>query len=427
MARPPLSQIKEEAPLPSAYEAEKGLIACCMTDNYRIPHMLSQGEDLFYHADCLAVRKLMVKAHKDGVPSDMLTLLHLAFDQEKIYAIGGPAALAEFAQHTPSSLHYNYFLEELKSCRLRRRVILQSQSIKNASLIYTEDDSWRDAVLAECNSLSNLVSPEEEETGWENKANDCLLDFQAIKEGRKKSSLQTRWGAWNAILGGLTVGLHIIKGRSSSGKSTVAMNLFNDLIFKGGMSGALLSLEMDAGKYIKRMVCDLTGLSSKMVFHPDIEKPSPEQEKLTRLAVAKISQAKILFSEDGCLLSFWQRCRKFKPQIIVVDYTQLLQPPPGIEKNANNERAITENTRMGKLMAQEFKCPTIFPSQVNKEGDSKGSKGPEEHADTVYMITSTGVYVEKNRDGEKDREIPILIDGAHFRFLEQQQSTEDLP
>jgi replicative DNA helicase len=124
---------------------------------------------------------------------------------------------------------------------------------------------------------------------------------------------------------------------------------------------------------------------------------------------------------------------------IVVDYLQLMSSGRKVESRAQEVSGFTRDL---KLMAQEFDCPVIVASQLNRES-TKGSGRPdlaalresgsiEQDADAVILLhqlidaDDSGVLPDevpidailaKNRQGRTGT-IPMFRDGRHARLID---------
>ena len=118
--------------------------------------------------------------------------------------------------------------------------------------------------------------------------------------------------------------------------------------------------------------------------------------------------------------------------LVVVDYVQLLQLDPGVQRN----EGLGEASRTLKLMARELRCPVIGVAQLNRECESRKDKRPllsdlfgsgslEMDADSVWMIYrddtdrdlrgGAEILVRKNRQGQTGT-VKVAWHGGQTRF-----------
>ena len=74
-----------------------------------------------------------------------------------------------------------------------------------------------------------------------------------------------------------------------------------------------------------------------------------------------------------------------------------------------------------KQLAKQLKIPVVTASQLNAEGRMAKAKSIGDDADVVMRIEEDGIYVLKNRNGEKHVMLNLKLDGKMQRFEETYQ------
>src|SRR5699024_1760954 len=204
--------------------------------------------------------------------------------------------------------------------------------------------------------------------------------------------------------------LLILAGRPSMGKTSLAMNIVENVAIKEKVPVAVFSLEMSSEQLVLRMISswgrvDQSRLRSGRLTEED-------WPKITS-AIGIMNENAHLFIDDTPGLSpseMRARARRLKREhdigLIVVDYLQLMSVP-GTRENRTNE--ISEISRQLKAMAKELDVPVIALSQLNRQVESRDNKRPrmsdlresggiEQDADLIIFVYRDEVYNETNDD-----------------------------
>jgi hypothetical protein len=59
------------------------------------------------------------------------------------------------------------------------------------------------------------------------------------------------------------------------------------------------------------------------------------------------------------------------------------------------------------------------PKGLNDQGRIRSCRAIGQDAEVYMTIEEDGLFIGKNRNGERDKTLPIVIDKPHFRFIEK--------
>ena len=174
--------------------------------------------------------------------------------------------------------------------------------------------------------------------------------------------------------------LVVVAGRPSMGKTSLAMNIAENVLLGKDNEGAVLifSLEMPGEALTTRMLSGMCKLNqqnvrSGMLKDNELKLLLQEGERLKNLP---------LWIDDSSLLSPMElraKARRLARQeenglsLIVVDYLQLMQLPTSTENRVNQ---ISEISRSLKSLAKELNVPVIALSQLNRAVEQRPNKRP---------------------------------------------------
>jgi replicative DNA helicase len=247
--------------------------------------------------------------------------------------------------------------------------------------------------------------------------------LRAIHKDKSTSGVPTGIFQIDSITGGLGKNeLWVIGAQTSGGKTVLMLQMMNNFITLGKRV-LLFSLETEANMIHARLASNsknidmgkilgksLTPLvKSDLIRLSDYIKESSENSNLVicdedSITLESISAKAQQVSDIGGL------------DLIVVDYIQLVALTNSQDK-ARHEQ-VAEVTRTMKQLAKKFQCPVLTATQLNDDGRVRESRAIAHDADVLLTICddSNGVYVAKNRNGERDTTLQLSLNGAYQRF-----------
>ena len=247
----------------------------------------------------------------------------------------------------------------------RRKLVMKANKILEMVRDNTKDigDIKNDA-LREIQELEEVVDEEVVTMG------QAMIETREVLNNRYKDKDDRGYYTGLDKLDEYLVGLHreeltTIGARPGVGKTILGMQIALN-IAKNGKKVMFTSLEMSTTQICERVISANTYINGNNLRTGDIKKDEWEQVK-------NVSEK---FSLDNFLLDKTSRniqhirtkLRKYKPDLLIIDYLQLLQ---GATKEFSREREVATITRDLKLMTLEFKIPIVILSQLNRNAEGK--------------------------------------------------------
>jgi len=252
--------------------------------------------------------------------------------------------------------------------------------------------------------------------------------------------LPTGFADFDRLTGGLRGGdLLIVAGRPSMGKTTLAINMAENVAVDPRVKGSVLvfSMEMPSEQLMTRMLSSVGGVPMQNIRSGRIT--DDEWVRMTS-ASSQLADSRIFIDESPGLspTELRARARRIKREhgldLVVVDYLQLMQVQGSKENRATE---ISEISRGLKALAKELSVPVIALSQLNRAVEQRENKKPvmsdlresgaiEQDADMILFIYREEVY-DKNtpRKGQADIELVKHRNGepGYFTLTFQGQYT----
>lgn len=265
---------------------------------------------------------------------------------------------------------------------------------------------------------------------------------EAAASGSSLPGLSTGLAELDRTILGLSGGeLVLVASRPGMGKTSIALNIAMHIAKTAKKTVAVFSLEMAREQLVTRLLA-----GEGLIDSQKLQTGRLSEDEWRRVAsAASVLSATDMRIDDNPTLSVADmnaQCRRI-PELglVVIDYLQLMQSAGSGNSWSNESRtqAVSDMSRMLKIMAKELNVPVLCLSQLSRANESRQNKRPmlsdlresgaiEQDADVVIGIYREGYYdkecenpnlaeaiVLKNRHGETGT-INLLWRPEHTTF-----------
>lgn len=430
---------------PNNFEAEQWLLCCILIDGQVASEAIPVlKEDDFYNIKHKKIFDAMQKLHSLTISPDVITV-NDRMTKENNAETDTLTYLAELATILPSAANYRQYMRILKRDSTLRSLINNSNKIIEAAYAATDADE----AVKYAEALIYAISKEHTRNDLEHISDAIIKLMERIDTMTKNKGalrgLMTGFPLLDKKTNGLQKGdLIILAARPSVGKTAFALNIVGNIANNENTKNktiAVFSLEMPAVHLSQRIVCNLSGVSMEDVGTGELKNDDDKK-------VWKISQTlsdSCIYIDDSSMVTPYEilaKARRLSSRakgldLIIVDYLQLM-----MSKNARDSRqeAISEMSRMMKIIAKELDCPVIVLSQMSRGIENRTDKSPklsdlresgaiEQDADIVMFLSREDeqqkhanqfpimLEIAKHRNGDLAR-IRYDWDGPYLRFKE---------
>lgn len=200
--------------------------------------------------------------------------------------------------------------------------------------------------------------------------------------------------------------LTVFAGQVNVGKSIVLGNIATNMLL-ADKNVLLISLEMSEFMYAKRISTQLT-----QIPHGDLKtftEELKEQVKHIRknvnsnLVVKEYPPKTVTVRQIDSYITKLQH-KGFKPDIVVVDYINLIQP---VSKNLNSYESVKEIAEQLRALAFKYKIPFVSATQLNRSAFNTASPGMEGISESIGLAATCDVICSLWQE-EEDRELGII-------------------
>lgn len=273
---------------------------------------------------------------------------------------------------------------------LRRIRVLGSDMIEQAGKAEARVDEILDHAGTELYALESGAS---RQIAWPTLLSQALTDVEYhYQKGEVVTGIPTSLMSLDYATGGFQPSwLVFVAARPGVGKTAYVLQA-GVTAAREGYKVLISSLEMSGPQLAQRVLCGIAGVSYSKVRHNQLE-----NQDFTRLvnAEASLAELPITIVDDACdtLAALQRRVKRFRPDLLIVDYVQLMRHP----KAEHQEAEIAAISGGLKSMAKRYGIVVLAACQLNREsekradkrpsmGDLRGSGRLEQDADLLWLL-----------------------------------------
>lgn len=245
----------------------------------------------------------------------------------------------------------------------------------------------------------------------------------------------TGWPGMDRLTSGLVPGnVIVVAARPGMGKSMFGSNLMVN-VARDGQEVVLFSLEMTAQEIAMRLLCR----ESKVNWQALRDGLVADQRSLM-MASERLHDLPMTVVDDSrtSLGTMHTYCRTLHPQVLIVDYVQLVRSASGDSR----QEEVAAVSRGLKMLAKEHGLCVVALAQLNRNVEMRGegaspqlsdlrdSGSLEQDADVVMFLKPgskwLNVMVAKNRNGPAGQ-FELLWQKEHGDLMDETQPRSTLP
>ncbi len=430
---------------PHSKEAEESVIGALLLDKDAV---IAVAEFLkptdFYDEKHKEIYESIINLYEERSPIDVLTVSEKLKSKKMLKTIGGSAYLADLANKVPTAAHIEHYGKIVKDASTKRN--LMSAASKLVELSLDESLSASELLDKAEGEVFSLTQRSLDKSFV--KVRDALAEsFDRLDELHKNQSglrgVPTGFKDLDKKLAGMQrSNLLILAARPGTGKSTLALNIAENIALKHKMSVGFFSLEMSKEELVDRLLVSVADIDA---WKLKTGKLSEEDFTSLSNAMGTLAEANIFIDDTPGLTVLEMRTKARRLQVdhgidlVIVDYLQLAH---GSTRD-NRVQEVAEISQGLKNLARELKIPVLALSQLNRSVEQRGVKKPqladlresgsiEQDADVVMFLwreddedlANVNLSIAKHRNGPTGT-IPLLFKGDRIRYYDSTRRVED--
>lgn len=404
-------------------EAERAVLGAMMTEKSVIPRviaLLGHTSEAFFTTDHQLIYTAILEVYERVSKADPLLVANELNRTNQLNRTGGPDYLYELQAPIVETESTEFYAEILHEKSTRRRLMQASSQIRELAI---DEDVELSDVMNQAQEAVFELGQTDAQRGF---TRIRPLLTQSIDEIEKLFHKEERFLGvptgfmdFDVMTSGLQPGnFIIIAARPSMGKTTLVLNIAQNIALEQTRPVAIFSLEMPAQDIVMRMLSAESQIDFGRLrtgnFSEDYWRPLTE-------GASRLAEAPILINDNRGLTvqALRAEARRLKGEhdnlaLIIVDYLQLLR---GTGRYNSREQEISEISRALKVLAWELNVPIIACSQLSREVERRPDKQPqlsdlresgaiEQDADLVAFLYREDYYQE---DEQADDRVEALL------------------
>ena len=434
--------------------AEKTVLGNCIDGADKVAALIEQGFTkahfvLLAHQKVWSAFETLSKTPEKVNITDLIQHLEAAGELE---SVGGHAGLVElstsFAYHFQFEPSVKILVEAKKKRDVESLFISGLENLQNPTLSKDEVLAEAEKVMSSLRESYGVAQVARMADGTQKVVEG--LEFRIKNPGQTKG-LPTGYPSLDRMLDGLqNTAMVVIGARPAVGKTSFMTNILYNLAAEGVPVG-MFSLEMSKEQLVTRLIA-----SEGLVENQRLITGNLRESDWQRIAEAASALSRMdIRIDDNPLLTVADmnaKCRRLDNLgPVVIDYLQLMTSAGGKGYSGENrQQAVSDISRMLKIMAKELQVPVLCLSQLSRANEKRDDKRPmlsdlresgaiEQDADIVLFLYRDDCYnsdsekrnvaeciVAKNRHGETGKvELRCMPEYTAFGTLESRYDEDE--
>ncbi|KKR30241.1 MAG: Replicative DNA helicase [Candidatus Woesebacteria bacterium GW2011_GWA1_39_8] len=421
---------------PHSPEAEESVLGALLLDKdaiIAIAEFLSPGD--FYDDRHREIFQCALDLYEERVPIDVLTISERLKKHKSLKKVGGASYLVELVNGVPTAAHVEHYGKIVKDTATKRSLMRAASTLVELSM----DDSLGASDLLDRAESQVFSLTQTHLTRAFTPVREALAEsFDRLDELHKQAEglrgIPTGLTDLDDTLAGFQrSNLIILAARPGVGKTSLALNIAQNLAVKHDRPVGIFSLEMSREELVDRLLVAQADIDAWRLKTGKLS-----EEDFTKLsnAMGLLAEAPIFIDDTPALSILEMRTKARRLQVehgvdlIIVDYLQLAR-----SRNLENRvQEVSEISQGLKNLARELKLPVLAVSQLSRAVEQRVEKRPqlsdlresgsiEQDADVVMFLwredeedmENFALDIAKHRNGPL-RSVKLRFRGDRIKF-----------
>jgi replicative DNA helicase len=429
-------QIKTRIP-PHSQDAEESVLGAMLIDKdavIAVAEFLTPPD--FYDERLKEIYQACLDLYEERVPIDVLTVTEKLKKRKGSKNTENSSYLADLANKVPTAAHVEHYGRIVKDTATKRSLMSAASRLVEISL---DEGMSATEVLDKAESEVFAISQKNLTKAFTSVRETLAESFDRLdelhKQGEGMRGVPTGFTDIDDALAGLQKSnLIILAARPSVGKTSLALNIAQNVAVKSKRHVGFFSLEMSKEELVDRL---LVGQADIDAWKLKTGKLSEDDFTKLSNAMGELAEAPLYIDDTPALSILEMRTKARRLQVeqgldlLIVDYLQLAR-----SRNLENRvQEVSEISQGLKNLARELKIPVFALSQLSRAVETRGGNKPqlsdlrdsgsiEQDADVVMFLwredadnpENMMLDIAKHRNGPL-RNVPLHFRGDRIKFF----------
>lgn len=388
-------------------QAEQTILGAILLDKNIIHEVESLSSDVFYNEAHKVIFNRMLELHKKGVVIDIITLIDKLKFNDELEAIGGIAYLTSLSTIVPTTSNIKYYIKIVEELQQKRNIVQASYKLI--------EDIRRNTSLNTFETVTEL----KEEIKTDSTLRSIITNiFDDLNSGKKVDKLKTGIPIIDKCTNGIAKGeLVTIGANSGVGKSALAIKIAINSFLKGKRI-LIISREMTKEQVAERIIFSYTGISKSKYENRNFNEN--DWQRIVRVMETFSTDDFKIDDKISTIQGIKKELRSFKPDVLIVDYVQLLTPNSSKD---SRERQVAELSRELKKITIDYGIIVLQLTQLAEKGTGNYRPHGESYtreSRAIYHDSNIVIYIH-NVTEEKE-----LVQAHNKTVFKEKGSLEDM-
>jgi replicative DNA helicase len=365
---------------PNSKESEMMVLGSMLTSVNALNIAADGLEDTdFYYTEHKIIFQVLKTAYKTDKPADLHLVCEELRRQDKLKAVGGAAYVTTLAQYAGTSAYIEEYVSLVKDKSILRSMINAAQTIEKQALdepdnvLETLDEAQQaffkisqSAHPASGKLIGEILTGVKSESKhpFLKELQDRQERFQQLgPQDAGITGIPTYLTDLDKMLNGMSnSNFMILAARPAMGKTALAINIAENICFKGNRPVGIFSLEMSAEQLVHRIVCSQAEVESDKIKTGSLN--GAEFQRIVASVNEMQNHVMVIDDQPGLKVTDLRaRARRMKEsygiEFLVIDYLQLVSGSGSYRNQENRQNEIAEISRTLKNLAREINIPVL--------------------------------------------------------------------
>ena len=400
---------------PHSTEAEECVLGALLLDKdavIAVAEFLSSDD--FYEERHQKIFEACLSLYEERTPIDVLTVSEKLKKKKALKEVGGVSYLAELANKVPTAAHVEHYGRIVKDAAIKRSLMRSAAKLIDLSL---DEGLAADELLDRAEGEVFGLTQKQAKKAFIPVKDALTESFDRLdelyKQGEGLRGVPTGFNDLdNALAGMQKSNLLILASRPGVGKTSLALNIAQNVAVKYKKPVGFFSLEMSKEELVDRLLVAQADIDAWRLKTGKLD-----EDDFTKLsnAMGELAEAPLYIDDTPALSILEMRTKARRLQVesglelLIVDYLQLARS----RQLENRVQEVSEISQGLKNLARELKVPVLTLSQLSRAVEQRGGQKRPQLSDlresgSIEMDSDVVMFLWRE-DEEKIEDVVLEI------------------